>query len=414
MLSIRSFPKAILHMDGDAFFVGCEMAEHPELRGKAVVTGGERGIVTALSYEAKALGVTRGLPIFQLKKLFPSVIIRPGDYQTYALYSQKMFDVVRRYSDDVEEYSIDECFADLTGMRSLLKMTYEEILEHIKSDIKRELKITVSLGLAPNKVLAKIASKWQKPDGLTMIPGNKIHEFLPKISVGSLWGVGPSSSHFLQKKGVNNAYEFATKDESWVSHNLSKPFVSMWKELNGHHVHQIDPKMKDTYSSISRTRTFYPATSEEAFLISQISKHLEDVCSKARRFDLTAKKVSVFLKTKEFRYHSCEIKIPGAASVPEIIMPMILREFAQMHKKGTLYRTAGVTLHELVSSSVSQLDLFGESKQTDKFNAIHKQIDVLEAKFGKGVVHLGSTDNALKRVTLGTEFEDPNRDLLFL
>ena len=133
------FPKAILHMDGDAFFVGCEMAEHSELQGKAVVTGGERGIVTALSYEAKALGVTRGLPIFQLRKLFPSVIIRPGDYQTYARYSQSMFDIVRRYSDDVEEYSIDECFADLTGMRSLLKISYREILEQIKMQNKYKL-----------------------------------------------------------------------------------------------------------------------------------------------------------------------------------------------------------------------------------------------------------------------------------
>ena len=223
-------------MDGDAFFVGCEMAEYPELRGKAVVTGGERGIVTALSYEAKALGVTRGLPIFQLKKLFPSVIVRPGDYQVYASYSQKMFDVVRRYSDDVEEYSIDECFADLSGMRSMLKMSYTEILQQIKNDIKNELAITVSLGLAPNKVLAKIASKFQKPDGLTEIPTDKIDEFLPKVPVVSLWGVGRSTSRFLQEHGIGTAYDFKIKNKVWIEEHLSKPFFSMWQELHGEYI----------------------------------------------------------------------------------------------------------------------------------------------------------------------------------
>src|SRR4051812_33093427 len=104
--------KCILHMDGDAFFVGVEVAKNPTLRGKAVVTGEERGIVSALSYEAKALGVVRGMPIFKLKREFPTVIILPGDYASYAKYSGMMFDIVRRYADDVEEYSIDECFAD--------------------------------------------------------------------------------------------------------------------------------------------------------------------------------------------------------------------------------------------------------------------------------------------------------------
>src|SRR5574343_301061 len=114
--------KVILHIDGDAFFVGCEIAKNPKLRGLPVVTGEERGIVSALSYEATALGVIRGMPIFRIKKEFPQVIILPGDYRSYAIYSKKMFDIVRRYIDIVEEYSIDECFGDLTGLNRPLKM----------------------------------------------------------------------------------------------------------------------------------------------------------------------------------------------------------------------------------------------------------------------------------------------------
>ncbi len=155
-------------MDGDAFFVACEVAKNPKLRGKAVVTGEERGIVSALSYEAKALGVIRGMPIFTLRKKFPSVLVLPGDYTCYARMSSEMFDIVRRYADDVEEYSIDECFADLTGLDKPLRMNYREIAERIKKEINEELGLSVSIGIAPTKVLAKVASKWQKPNGLTL------------------------------------------------------------------------------------------------------------------------------------------------------------------------------------------------------------------------------------------------------
>src|SRR3989338_8557747 len=161
--------KTILHMDGDAFFVGVEVAKEHKLKGLPVVTGEERGIVSALSYEAKALGVVRGMPIFRVKKEFPSTIILPGDYKSYAEYSGKMFDIVSRYAYCVEEYSIDECFADITGLDRTLKKTYKEIAEQIKKEINDELGLSVSIGLAPTKVLAKVASNWVKPNGLTII-----------------------------------------------------------------------------------------------------------------------------------------------------------------------------------------------------------------------------------------------------
>jgi len=168
-------------MDGDAFFVSCEVAKNPKLKGKPVVTGEERGIVSALSYEAKALGITRGMSIYKVKKDYPRVIVVPGDYKSYAKYSGMMFDIVRRYADDVEEYSIDECFADLTGLDKPLKMSYEEIGQRIKKEINDELGLSVSVGLASSKVLAKVASKYVKPNGFTIIEKNIInHSFVQK------------------------------------------------------------------------------------------------------------------------------------------------------------------------------------------------------------------------------------------
>src|SRR5215471_3252688 len=158
-LTLRTFPRAILHIDGDAFFASCEQSRAPELRGKPVVTGKERGIAASMSYEAKAKGVTRGMRLYEVKKLCPDAVILPSDYETYSLLSQRMFAIVRRYTPDVEEYSIDECFADLTGLRRPLRMSYQDMALRIKKDLDTELGFTFSVGLAPNKVVAKIGGR---------------------------------------------------------------------------------------------------------------------------------------------------------------------------------------------------------------------------------------------------------------
>src|ERR687887_824534 len=206
-LTLHSFPRAIIHIDGDAFFASCEQARNPALQGKPVITGRERGIVASMSYEAKAGGVTRGMRLFEVKRLCPEAVILPSDYETYSLLSTRFFAIVRRYTPDVEEYSIDECFADLTGLRRPLRMSYLKIAERIKKELDAELGFTFSMGLAPNKVVAKIASKWQKPSGLTAIPAKELHRYLDKLPVQNVWGIGPQTTALLTKHGVTTALQ---------------------------------------------------------------------------------------------------------------------------------------------------------------------------------------------------------------
>jgi DNA polymerase-4/DNA polymerase V len=151
-------------------------------------------------------------------------VILPSDYETYSLLSKRFFAIVRRYTPDVEEYSIDECFADLTGLRRPLKMSYLQIAERIKKELDAELGFTFSVGLAPNKVVAKIASKWAKPSGLTAIPGRELHRYLAKLPVQNVWGIGPNTTAFLRKHDIQTALEFAQRPEAWVKKYLSKPF----------------------------------------------------------------------------------------------------------------------------------------------------------------------------------------------
>lgn len=406
--------KVIFHMDGDAFFVGVEVAKNPKLKGLPVVTGEERGIVSALSYEAKALGVVRGMPIFRLKREYPNVIILPGDYKSYERYSGMMFDIVRRYADDVEEYSIDECFADFTGLDRPLKMTYLQIAERIKKEVNEELGLSVSIGLAPTKVLAKVASKWVKPNGLTVIEPDITSKFLAETPIEKVWGIGPRTSGSLKMRGIDTAGDFASKELSWVRQYFSKPYESIWKELNGIQVMEVDPNPKTIYASVQKTRTFHPATNDKAFLFSELSKHIEDACKKARYYKLAPRKVSIFLKTQDFKYTVGKFALTSPTNAPEILISLAQKHFKSMHKRGILYRTAGVTLQELTSDTVTQGDLFGARRLTDKFEAIHRQIDNLEDKFGRRAVYLASTHKSLKSKKKGTDAEDLDRDLLFL
>lgn len=401
-------------MDGDAFFVAVEVAKNPRLKGMPVVTGGERGIVSAFSYEAKALGVKRAMPIQRVRRDFPQVIVLKGDYVSYRNYSKRMFDIVRRYADEVEEYSIDECFADITGLNKPLKMTYLEIAECIKKEVNEELGLSVTLGLAPTKVLAKVASNWIKPNGLTVITPETIDDFLATFPVEKIWGIGPKTSENLKRKGVNTAMEFVNKDERWVYANFSANYINLWKELRGVSMLRVNQETKITYSSIQRMHTFNPATKDKVFLLTQLSKHVEDVCAQARKYALLSKKFTLTLRDQNLRYSSLSVALLEPSSAPEVILRLVYKNFGDLYQNNILYRATGITLQNLSSSVSHQATLFDiEDTRADKFQALHEQIDILEKKFGKRMVHLASTQGALEHMIEDIDVGSENRNLLF-
>jgi DNA polymerase-4/DNA polymerase V len=394
-ICLSEFPRAILHVDGDCFFASCEIALNPKLKGLPVVTGQERGIASSMSYEAKAAGVTRGMRLSDIKKVCPAAIILPSDYETYSLFSIRMFDIVRRYTPEVEEYSIDECFADLTGLQRPLNMDYATMAEKIKHDLDTELGMTFSVGLASTKVLAKLGSKWKKPSGLTIIPGYNIHLYLAKLPVEKIWGVGPATTAYLNKCGIITAYDFASKDKEWIASRLTKPHYEIWQELRGQTVYPVTVQKKDDYKSISKTRTFTPASSDRDFVFSQLSKNIENACIKARRHSLSANKFGFFLKTQDFRYSGAEIKLDRAVNVPQEIIGLTKQYFSEIYKPKTLYRATGITLLGLSAKTETQLDLFYKSAKAEKFSRLYEKVDELSEKFGKHTVFLGSSLRAM-------------------
>ncbi len=408
-----SFPKAILHIDGDSFFASCEVALDPSLKGLPVVTGSERGIVSSMTYEAKQLGISRAMPMFEVKKKFPQVVIRSSDYETYTMFSERMYAIVRRYTPAVEEYSIDECFADLTGLRGILHMSYPEIAAAIKHDLQSELGMTFSLGLGPTKVLAKIGSRMKKPlpDGLTVISRNDLETLVGVIPVGKVWGIGPQTSAYLQKLGISTIRDFVSHDERWVSDRLSKPYVALWKELQGISVLPLSLEEKTIQASIQKTRTFTPATTDQQILFAQISKNIENACIKLRSFGLSAKRISFFFKTQEFRYHGMELRLAGSVCTPSEIVKVVHKYAPQIIRSGVRYRASGVTLSDFYEVGTTQHDLFGESVRVESVKKVYEAIDNLSARYGKHIVYLGSSARALEH---RGDFREKRRDLLSL
>jgi nucleotidyltransferase/DNA polymerase involved in DNA repair len=390
-LTLATFPRAILHIDGDAFFASCEQSRRPKLQGRPVVTGKERGIAASMSYEAKARGVTRGMRISEIRKICPDAVILPSDYETYSLLSKRFFAIVRRFTPDVEEYSIDECFADLTGLRRPLKMNYFDIAARIKRELDAELGFTFSVGLAPNKVVAKIASKWVKPSGLTAIPGRELHRYLAKLPVEKVWGIGPNTTALLQKYDIRTALAFAQRPEDWVKKYFSKPFYQIWQELNGQCVFELATGEHETYYTIQKVKTFTPASSDRAFVFAQLSKNIENACIKARKYKLAAQRVVIFLRTQQFRDFGREIDLSGPTQFPNDILKAVAPAFEHLFDPSGAYRATGVILSKLTEAYYGQLDLFGEAIRMQRLSNLYESVDTLREKYGKHTVFLGAS-----------------------
>ncbi|HEY1042127.1 MAG TPA: DNA polymerase IV [Candidatus Paceibacterota bacterium] len=391
-----SYPRAIVHFDGDSFFASVEQAKDWRLRGKPVVTGGERGAATSLSIEAKRLGLHRGMPMQEIRRVCPEAVIVAGDYTAYSIYAKRMYAIARRFTPYVEEYSIDECFADITGLDTVLGKSYEEIAESIKSALTQSLGITFGVGLAPSKTLAKVASKRNKPDGFTALPRESIEEILADTEIYDVWGLGGALSSRLRGLGVVTALDYIRKDDGWLrEHGFVKPARDTWLELKGYAISRVHTGAHALPHSVMKTRTFTPPSNDRAFILSQLSKNLEGACAKIRKQGMKARALSFYLKTQEFTYHGVQLDLSVPLDMPPEILKEIDARLDAVYARGVLYRASGVTLRGLVTESATTPDLFGAYKEIDKRHDVFRAQDVVNRKHGRNTVFLASSMRAL-------------------
>lgn len=388
---LRSYPQAILHLDGDAFFTSVEQALHPALRGKPLVTGKERGIISCASYEAKALGVRRGLPLHEAKRICPKLIILPSDYESYSLYSKRMFDLMRTVTPIVEEYSIDEGFADITGLRRVFRCSYEDIARNLQTRIHESLGLTVSVGLSLTKSLAKLCSDFRKPSGFTAVPGRYIHILLQKTPLEDVWGFGPSTVSLLEKHGLRTAYDFAVRPEHWVKPLLKKPGHDIWNEFHGNVVWKVDPNPSAPQATIIKSKTFTPPSRDRAFVFARLIRNVESAFIKARRFKLRPRAIGVVLRRQDFNHDGLEARLNRPTSSTLDVLPLIRDLFDRIFTDGIDYRATMVVLGALESDTVEQFELFEDRLQIESRRRVTGAVDALNARYGKHTIHLGAT-----------------------
>jgi DNA polymerase-4 len=290
----------ILHIDMDAFYASVEQRDDPSLRGKPLAVGGQpnrRGVVAAASYEARAFGVRSAMSMAKAVKLCPSLVIVPPDFPRYKAASTTIFGIYREVTPLVEPLSLDEAYLDVTenSWREPLATT---VARRLKDSIREATRLTASAGVAPNKFLAKIASGWKKPDGLTVIPPDRVEPFLQRLPVEALWGVGPVTSRRLRARGINRLVDVRAIDEQALREAVGSMADWLKQLANG-----IDdrPVVANSEPKSSGSENTYP---EDLTDIDTIRAELEDMARHAvawlERRDLLARTVTIKVRYSDF------------------------------------------------------------------------------------------------------------------
>ena len=250
--------RKILHVDMDAFYASVEQRDNPSLKGHPVIVGGDakrRGVVSAASYEARVFGVHSAMPTSQAKKLCPQGIFLPVRMERYRQISEQIFSIFQEYTPLVEPLSLDESFLDVSGSESLFGPALE-IARAIKRRILERIGLTASAGIAPNKFLAKIASDWNKPDGLVEIKPSEVKAFLENLPISKLWGVGKSTEEVLKGIGILRVGQLAQYPPSGIEKKLGKFGIALISLSRGEDDRPVEPH--EEAKSISQEQTFTP------------------------------------------------------------------------------------------------------------------------------------------------------------
>jgi DNA polymerase IV len=295
-------PRKIVHVDMDAFYASVEQRDDPALRGKPVVVAwkGKRSVVCAASYEARQFGVRSAMPAVTAERLCPQAIFVPPDFTRYKAASCAVREIFHRHTDLIEPLSLDEAYLDVTQNKTGLA-TATKVAIAIRRQIREELSLIASAGVAPNKFLAKIASDWRKPDGLFVIQPKDVDAFLPPLPVGRIPGVGTVTENRLKQIGIETVGDLRAFQLATLEANLGRYGARLYELARGIDHNPVTPDRLT--KSISAEDTFevdIPLSETEAL----IRRLAEKVWSASRRETRTARTVVLKLKTKEFNLHT--------------------------------------------------------------------------------------------------------------
>jgi nucleotidyltransferase/DNA polymerase involved in DNA repair len=385
--------RKILHIDMDAFYASVEQQDNPEFRGKPVIVGADpragagRGVVAACSYEARRFGIHSALPIGQAWRLCPDGIYLRPRFSRYQEISGQIMDVFREYTDTVEPLSIDEAFLDVTGSTTLMGPA-DRIGGKIKAEIRERTGLTASVGVAPNKFLAKVASDLDKPDGFVVVPDDGAAAFLAPLPISRLWGVGPRTESRLRALGLETIGDLATRGRDRLVADLGSGGGHLWNLAVG-----IDDRpviANWAVKSVSNETTFERDTRDRDALVSTLRRLSDQVAARLRKKHLRAGTVTLKLRYSSFTTYTRQSGLREPTGDGEIIFQRVRALFDRFELDEPV-RLIGVGTTRLTGADGpgTQLGLFADSG-ADSSGKLSDAMDRIHERFGNRALHRAS------------------------
>jgi len=376
----------IVHVDMDAFFAAIEQRDNPEYRLKPVVVGARpkggrgRGVVSTASYEARLFGIHSAMPISLAYRRCPHAIFLPVDMERYERVSLHIYETLSSFTPDIEPVSIDEAFLDITGSCHLFGDPLATC-RLIKSRIKKETGLTASVGLAPTKMAAKIASDLKKPDGLVAVTRKGLLAFLQPLDVRRIWGLGPKAEEGLNAMGVRTIGDLAKRDPKELSRAFGKNGIHFWELANGIDARSVLPAAEAR--SVSNEHTFGEDTSEASRIEPCLMRLCEKVSARLRKDDLKCRTVTLKVRLKDFKTYTRSVTMPESTNFADILYKEAKALYNKFDREGKPVRLIGVRASNIDARQV--IGLFADSGDR-KQEKVHEAIDIIRNKFGDGYI----------------------------
>lgn len=374
----------IIHVDMDAFYASIEQRDKPELAGVPVIVGGlsNRGVVATASYEARKYGVHSAMSMAEARRRCPEAVFITPDHRKYSFVSAQIRQILDRYSPLVEPLSLDEAFLDVTGMDGLYADP-ADIARRIKDEIKQQLQLTASAGVAPNKFLAKLASDLQKPDGLYIIRPGEEAQVLAGLPVRRLWGVGEVTAASIAKLGIRTIGQFAAADPNLLERHIGRDVYDLQRLARGLDDRPVVPDQQ--IKSVGNEETF----DQDLYQWDEIEKQLllfaDKVGWRLRRLTLSGRTITVKVRFASFKTITRSRTLEEATNLDDTLY-CIARELYKSIPSTEGIRLLGLTVSNLQPAGQA-MALF-DSKQ-EKQESLHKVVDELKVRFGAAAVMKG-------------------------
>ena len=407
--------------DCNNFYASCERVFRPDLQGKPVIVlSNNDGCAVARSNEAKALGIKMGDPLFKIRDIVEKhkVAVFSGNMALYGDMSQRVRWVLEEYAPSVEVYSIDEAFLDLRGMDNI---DFDAYAKKISSECWRLTSIPVSVGIAPTKTLAKIASKLCKQypklrGGCYMHRPQDIEKVLRKFPIEDVWGIGRKTARKLQDRNISTAWEFTQMDEGVVRCLFGIVGLRTWQELRGIPSIEFEDTI-EAKQSICVSRSFAKEISDEAMLAEQVANFAASAAEKLRAQHSACVEMMIFAYTNRFKenepqtYGSVLVSFPEATNDHRAIIAAAVNATREVYKRGFGYKKAGVVISKLIPESGVVRSLFADTAAIERENRLSSAMDAINHTFGRGAVKMGIQGSG--RIKSSSESQSPHYTTLW-